>query len=244
MPGTNPPTTSLFTFSSLSAQGPPLIVGWVLASWFFWHWLRRPMLLGRGCSLLQDNESSMKWVPGPGSGRGYERRKRWRLIMSVVEWFGRDYRHCQTQRTAGAQINRSAPHVFSFCLILEQQTTQKHESPCQTIMGPKNTSYIVCRWCKSIKSYQAKKTRVIEKCWSQVARIFPKGICISLFSFITQTKHILALRFADYSSCISLIFKNTSSVMHKHPHTHRTPFWGLNVPSVVKSQWMGHGIMC
>jgi len=143
--------------------------------------------------------------------------------MSVVEWFGRDYRHCQAQRTAEAQRNRSAPHVFSFCLILEQQTMRKHESPCQTIMGPKSTSYIVCRWCKSIKSYQAKKTRAIEKCWSQVAGIFPKGIWVSLFSFITQTKHILALRFADYSSCISLIFKNTSTVMHKHHHHTQNP---------------------
>lgn len=124
--------------------------------------------------------------------------------------FGRDYRHCQTQWTAGARINRSAPHVFSFCLIPEQQTTRKHESPCQTIMGHKNTSYIVCRWCKSIMSYQAKKTRAMEKCWSQVAEIFPKGICISLFSFIAQIKHILTLHFADCSSCTSLIFKNTS----------------------------------
>lgn len=206
MPGTNPPPIPL-AFSSLSAWGPPLTLGLVLASWFFCHWLRSPTLLGRGCSLLQDNESSMKWVPGPGSGRGYERRKRWRLIMSVVEWFGRDYRHCQTQWTAGAQINHSAPHVFSFCLIPEQQTMQKHKSPCQTIMGPKNTSYIVCRWCKSIMSYQAKKTRATEMCWSQVARIFPKGICISLFSFIAQIKHILTLHFADYFSCRSLILK-------------------------------------
>jgi len=136
----------------------------------------------------------MKWVPGLGSGRGYERRKRWWLIMSVVEWFGRDYRHCQAQRTAEAQINRSAPHVFSFCLILEQQTMRKHESPCQTIMGPKSTSYIVCRWCKSIKSYQAKKTRAIEKCWSQVAGIFPRGF--EFLSFHLLHKQSIYLRFA------------------------------------------------
>lgn len=153
----------------------------------------------------------MEWVPGPRSGRGYERRLRWQLIMTVVEWFGRDYRHCQTHWSAGAQINRSAPHVFSFCLIPEQQTMQEHERPCQTIMGPKNTRYIVCRWCKSFMSYQAMKTRPVEKHWTQVAEIFPVGFFISLFSFIARIKHILKLLIEDYSLCMFLIFKNTST---------------------------------
>ncbi len=137
MPATNqPPPPSLFAFSSLSAQGPPLTVDWILSLMVFLPFTSKADTPGTRMLFAW-----RQWEFCEVSSRARVRQGIWKKeeMTADYECCGMVWQRLQALSDAvNCRSTNKSPRTSCVFILPDSRTTmQKHKSLCQTIMGPK-----------------------------------------------------------------------------------------------------------